>query len=97
MSLPVSEVVLVPFMSSESIALPPHIGFNLTSEPVGHPAPGPFHGTGSKDMRVGRRDETREQEDGKNNVKPLSPGDVCAFIAVSSKTFLHPVQDADDE
>lgn len=52
MSLPVSEVVLVPFMSSESVAFPPHIGFDLTSELVGHPAPGPLHGTGSKKMRV---------------------------------------------
>lgn len=44
--LPVSEVVLVPFMSGEGIAFPPHIGFDLASELVRYAAAGSLHCTG---------------------------------------------------
>lgn len=43
--LPVSEVALVPFMSGEGIALPPHVGFDLASKLVRYAAAGSPHGT----------------------------------------------------
>lgn len=61
--LPVSEVVLVPFMSGEGIAFPPHIGFDLASKLVRYSAAGSLHCTGgvkrsqkgAKDMSVERK------------------------------------------
>lgn len=43
--LPVSEMALAPFMSSERVTLPTHVGFDLPSEFVRHTAAGSLHGT----------------------------------------------------
>lgn len=42
---PVREMVLVPFVSGEGVALPPHVGFDLASKLVGHATAGSLHGT----------------------------------------------------
>lgn len=43
--LPVSEVLFVPFMSSEGITFPPNVGFDLASKLVRHTAAGSLHST----------------------------------------------------
>ncbi len=88
--LPVSEVALVPFMSGEGIAFPPHVGFDLASKLVRHTAAGSPHGTErvernqeqARDMCVcvcvKRKEHPRDEMKGSMTLKPLlSPLDVC--------------------
>lgn len=51
--LPVSEMALGPFMSSECVAFPPNVGFDLPSKLVRHTAAGSPHGA----ERVERSEE----------------------------------------
>ncbi len=53
--LPVSEMVLVPFMSSEGIAFPTYISFDLTPKLVRNTAAWSLHGTEGVERREGER------------------------------------------
>lgn len=62
-------MALVPFMSGEGVAFPPHVGFDLASKLVRHTAAGSLHCTGrvernqkqAKDMCVERKKHPRGQ------------------------------------
>lgn len=87
--LPVSEVALVPFMSGEGVAFPPHIGFDLASELVRYTAAGSLHCTRgversqkqAKDMCVERKKHPRGKIKRRMTLKPLlSPLDVSVLF-----------------
>lgn len=69
---PVRKMALVPFMSSEGVASPPHVGLDLASELVRHAATGSPHGAAAVERRqeqevsvwvVGKEDPGEEMKD----------------------------------
>lgn len=75
--LPVSEVLFVPFMSSEGITFPPNVGFDLASKLVRHTAAGSLHSTVG-DERSGvcvcwEDEATKRRDEGEHYIKPSCP------------------------
>lgn len=83
-TLPVGEVALVPFMSGEGVAFPPHVGFDLASKLVRHAAARSLHRTGrvernQKQAREGRIVPRGRMERRATGETSLSPA-FCCFI-----------------